>query len=109
MSEISFSDFQKVEMKVGEVIKAEAVPSSKKLIKLQVDFGNEKREAVAGLLDHYNPEELVNKKFVFVTNLKPAKLMGIESNCMILAAEDDRGNAILLKPEKDVEVGSRIR
>jgi methionine--tRNA ligase beta chain len=107
--EISFSEFQKVEMKVGKVLEAEQVPNTKKLIKLQVDFGNEKRQAVTSLLDYYKPEELVNKSFVFVTNLKPAKFMGVESNCMILAAEDNKGNVVLIKPEKEIEPGSLIK
>ncbi|MEM5836632.1 MAG: methionine--tRNA ligase subunit beta [Candidatus Aenigmatarchaeota archaeon] len=107
--EISFSDFQKVEMKVGEVENAEPIPNSRKLIKLQVNFGNEKRQAVAGLLEYYKPEELVGKKFVFVTNLKPVKLMGVESNCMILAADDGKGKIALLQCDKEIEAGSVIR
>lgn len=107
--EISLSDFQKVEMKVGEIKSAEPIPNSKKLIKLQVDFGNEKKQAVAGLLEYYKPEELIGKKFVFATNLKPVKLMGVESNCMILAADDGKGRIALLQPDKDIEVGSVIR
>jgi methionyl-tRNA synthetase len=109
MAEVSFADFQKLEMKVGKVLKAEAVPKSKNLIKLQVDFGNEKRQAVAGLLGYYRPEELVGKSFVFVTNLKPVKLMGTESNCMILAADDGKGRIVLIQTDKDIEVGSQIR
>jgi methionyl-tRNA synthetase len=109
MAEVSFTDFQKLEMKVGKVLEAEPIPNSKKLLKLQVDFGNEKRQAVAGLLEYYKPEELVNKSFVFVTNLKPVKLMGVESNCMILAADNGKGKIVLLQPEKEIEPGSLIR
>jgi len=109
MVEISFADFQKMEMKVGKILEAEAVPNSKNLIKLQVDFGKEKRQAVAGLLGHYKPEELVGNKYIFVLNLKPIKLMGIDSNCMILAADDGKGKIVLLQTDKDVDVGSQIR
>ncbi|MEM5829560.1 MAG: methionine--tRNA ligase subunit beta [Candidatus Aenigmatarchaeota archaeon] len=109
MAEISFADFQKVEMKIGKVLEAEVVPNSKRLIKLQVDFGNERRQAVTSLLEYYKPEELVGKSFVFVTNLKPAKFMGVESNCMILAAEDGKGNIALIQPEKEIEPGTRVR
>jgi len=109
LTEISFPDFQKVEMRIGKILEAEPVPNSKKLIKLQVDFGKEKRQAVAGLLEYYKPEELVGKSFVFVTNLKPVKLMGVESNCMILAADDGKGNIVLIQPERNIEPGSLIR
>jgi len=109
MAEISFADFQKIEMKVGKILEAELIPNSKKLIKLQVDLGTEKRQAVAGLLEYYKPEELVGKSFVFVTNLKPVKLMGVESNCMILAADDGKGKIVLVQPEKEIEAGSLIR
>jgi len=109
MAEVSFADFQKIEIKIGKIIQAEAVTGSKSLIKLQVDFGKEKRQAVAGLLNYYKPEELVNKKYLFVLNLKPIKLMGIESNCMILAADDGKGKIVLVQPEKDIEPGSQIR
>jgi methionine--tRNA ligase beta chain len=109
MAEVSFEDFKKLEMKIGKVLEAEPIPNSKKLLKLQVDFGNEKRQAVAGLLEYYKPEELVNKSFVFVTNLKPVKLMGVESNCMILAADNGKGKIVLLQPEKEIEPGSLIR
>jgi len=109
MVEISFADFQKLEMRVGKILEAEAVPNSKNLIKLQVDFGVERRQAVAGLLNYYKPEQLVGKKYVFVLNLKPIKLMGIESNCMILAADDGKGKIVLLQPDKEIDAGSQIR
>jgi len=105
---VSYEDFSKVEMKVGKVIKVEEIPNSNKLYKLIVDFGNEKRIAVAGIKQQYKPEELVEKKFVFVTNLERRKIMGIESECMILAAEDEK-NIALLQPIKDVKEGSKIK
>jgi len=109
MTEVSFADFQRLEMRVGKILEAETVPNSKNLIKLQVDFGTEKRQAVAGLLNYYKPEELVGKKFVFTTNLKPIKLMGLDSNCMILAADDEKGKIVLVQTDKDIEVGSLIK
>ena len=107
--EVSFEDFLKLEMQVGKVVEAEKVPGSRNLIKMIIDFGSEKRQAVAGLSQYYKPEELVDKQYAFVLNLQRRKFMGVESQCMILAAEDSKGNVILIKPEKDVEVGSQIR
>lgn len=109
LAEISFRDFQKLDLRVGEVVKAEQIAGSRNLIKMIVDFGFEKRQSVAGLLQYYKPEELTTKKFAFILNLERKRFMGVESQCMVLAAEDDKGNVILLKPEKDIEVGSRIR
>ena len=108
MVEISFQEFQKLDMRVGKVLQAEAVAGSRNLIKMIVDFGTEKRQAVAGLLQWYKPESLVGKKYAFLLNLERKKFMGIESQCMIYAAEDIKGNVILIQPEKDVEVGSKI-
>ena len=107
--EIPFNDFMKLELRVGKVEEATLIPESRNLLKLIVDFGSEKRQSVAGLLQYYKPEELVGKKFVFILNLQRRKLMGIESQCMVLAAEDNEGNVILLSPEKDIAAGSRIR
>jgi len=107
--EVSFEDFLKLDMRVGKVVEAEQIPGSRNLIKMIVDFGSEKRQSVAGLLQYYKPEELVDKKYAFVLNLQRKKMMGVESQCMILAAEDTKGNVILIKPEKDVEIGSKIR
>ena len=107
--EIPFDDFVKLDIRVGKVIKAEQIAGSRNLIKMMVDFGSEKRQSVAGLLQYYKPEELVDKKYAFVLNLQRRKFMGVESQCMVLAAEDDKGNVILLKPEKDIGIGSKIR
>ena len=108
MAEIPFEKFKELDMRIGKVIKSEQIPKSRNLIRIEVDFGNQKRQAVTGILGHYTPEELLGKKFVFVLNLERKKFMGIESQCMILAAEDDEGNVVLIKPEKEVEIGSRI-
>jgi methionine--tRNA ligase beta chain len=106
--EISFSEFQKIDLRVGKIIEANAIPDSKKLIKILVDFGAEKRQAVAGLLKYYKPEDLVGKKCVFLLNLQRRMLAGVESQCMILAAEDEAGNVTVLQPEKDIAEGSKI-
>ena len=108
MVEVSFQEFQKLDMRIGKVSQAEAVAGSRNLIKMIVDFGTEKRQAVAGLLQYYKPEQLVGKKYAFLLNLERKKFMGIESQCMVFAAEDTKGNVILLQSEKDIEVGSRI-
>jgi methionine--tRNA ligase beta chain len=106
--EITFADFEKNDLRIGKIVEAIQVPESKKLIKIVVDFGSEKRQAVAGLLKYYKPEELVGKKCVFLLNLQRRMLAGIESQCMILAAEDASGNISLLQPEKDIVEGSKI-
>ena len=106
--EITFADFEKIDLRIGKIIEATQVPDSKKLIKILVDFGSEKRQAVAGLLKYYKPEELVGKKCVFLLNLQRRMLAGIESQCMVLAAEDEAGNVVVLQPEKDIVEGSKI-
>jgi len=106
--EISFEEFQKLDLRVGKIIEANQIPGSRNLIRMIVDFGTEKRQAVAGLLQYYKPENLAGRKCVFILNLQRRKMMGIESQCMILAAEDEKGNVIVLQPEKDIAEGSRI-
>ena len=106
--EVSFAEFQKFDFRVGRIVEATQVPESKKLIKLIVDFGSEKRQAVAGLLKYYKPEELVGKKCVFLLNLQRRMLAGLESQCMVLAAEDAAGKVVVLQPEKDIREGSKI-
>ena len=106
--EISFDDFMKLDLRIGEVEAAEQIPGSRNLLKLIVDFGFENRQCVAGILNYYEPEELVGKKFVFLLNLERRKLMGVESQCMILAAEDSEGNVVLIGPEKDITIGSKV-
>ena len=106
--EISFAEFQKLDLRIGKIMEVTPIPNSKKLIKIIVDFGSEKRQAVAGLLKWYKPEELVGKKCVFLMNLQRRVLAGVESQCMILAAEDSEGNVVVLVPEKDIAEGSKI-
>ncbi len=105
---IDFSDFQRVVLKVGEILEVEEIPKAKKLYKLTVDLGEEKpRTIVAGIKPFYTPEELKNKKVIVVANLKPKKLMGIESQGMLLAANDGE-NFSLLTVEKPVKNGTRV-
>jgi len=108
MAEIPFNEFMKLDMRIGKVVEAKQIAGSKNLIRMIVDFGTEKRQSVAGLLQWYKPEELVDNKYAFILNLQRKKFMGIESQCMIFAAEDKKGNVVLIKPEKDVEIGSKI-
>lgn len=107
---ISFDDFMKVKFRTAKILDAEKVKKSKKLIKLQVDLGNEKRQIVAGIAEHYSPEELIGKTIVVVANLQPAKLMGVESNGMLLAANSPDGKLALITVEGDkIEVGAEVR
>jgi methionyl-tRNA synthetase len=108
VEEVAFAEFEKFDFRVGKIIDATQVLESKKLIKLLVDFGMEKRQAVAGLHKYYKPEELVGKKCVFLLNLQRRIIAGIESQCMILAAEDEVGNVSVLQPDKDLAEGSKI-
>ena len=104
---ITIDTFMNVELRTAKVIAAEAVPKSKKLIKLQVDLGTEQRTILAGIAEAYQPESLVGRTIVIVANLKPAKLMGIESNGMVLAASPEGGKPILVTVE--AEPGWRVR
>jgi len=105
---LTFEEFKKLDLRIGKITEADQIPGSRNLMRLIVDFGIEKRQAVAGLLQWYQPEDLVEKKCLFILNLQKRTVMGVESQCMILAAEDDEGNVTVLQPEKDVVEGSRI-
>ena len=107
--EISIEDFAKLELQIGEIVSCEAVKKSKKLLCSQVKIGNETRQIVSGIKADYSPEEMVGKKVVAITNLKPAKLAGILSEGMILCAEDADGRLSLLTAEKDMPAGAEIR
>jgi methionine--tRNA ligase beta chain len=107
-AEISFDDFKKLDMRIGKITEASHIAGSRNLIKMIVDFGTEKRQAVAGLLQWYKPEDLVGEKGAFILNLQHRTMMGVESQCMIFAAEDGKGNVVVLQPEKDIAEGSRI-
>jgi methionyl-tRNA synthetase len=106
---ISIDDFMKVDLRVAKVLEAEKVPNSRKLVKLKIDVGTEERTLVAGIAEAYEPEQLVGRTIVMVFNLKPAKLMGIESNGMVLAASPDGGKPTLVGFAQDVPPGTRVR
>ena len=107
-AEITFEDFEKLQFQVGEIIACEAVKKSKKLLCSQVKIGSQVRQIVSGIKAHYSPEEMVGKKVMVVTNLKPAKLAGVLSEGMILCAEDAEGNLALMTPEKDMPAGAEV-
>ncbi len=106
--EITYDDFAKLQFQVGEIIACEAVPKSKKLLCSQVRVGSQTRQILSGIKANYSPEEMVGKKVMVVTNLKPAKLAGMRSEGMLLCAEDAEGNLALMKPEKDMPSGAEI-
>lgn len=106
--EISFEDFEKMQFQVGEIIKCEAVPKSKKLLCSQVKIGSQTKQIVSGIRKYYSPEEMVGKKVMVLVNLKPAKLAGVLSEGMLLCAEDAEGNLALMKPEKTMPAGAEI-
>jgi methionyl-tRNA synthetase len=106
--QITLEDFQKIQLKVATVLSAERVPKSEKLIKLQVDLGTEQRQIVAGIGKKYAPEELLGKRIVIVANLKPAKLMGVESQGMVLAAGDAEVKELVCLTS-DVEPGTKVK
>ena len=105
---ITIDDFAKVQLRVGEVLSCEPVKKAKKLLVMQVRVGEEVRQIVSGIAKYYKPEQMVGKKVAVVTNLKPCKLCGVESQGMILAASDDEGNLSVMTPDKDMICGSEI-
>lgn len=106
---LSIDDFMKVELRTAKVLTAEKVPNSRKLVKLTVDVGAEQRTLVAGIAEAYEPEALVGRTVVIVFNLKPAKLMGIESNGMVLAASPEGGKPTLVGFDQEIPPGTRVR
>ena len=106
--EITIDDFDKIQIQVGEVIKCEPVKKAKKLLVSQIKIGAETRQIVSGIAKYYKPEEMVGKKVAVITNLKPCKLCGVESQGMILAAGDDEGNLSVVTVDKDIVAGSEI-
>ena len=106
--EITIDDFDKIQIQVGEVIKCEPVKKAKKLLVSQIKIGTETRQIVSGIAKYYKPEEMVGKKVAVITNLKPCKLCGVESQGMILAAGDDEGNLSVVTVDKDIVAGSEI-
>jgi methionyl-tRNA synthetase len=107
--EASLEEFRRLDLRVAKVLEARAVPNSKKLVQLTIDTGTDQRTIVAGILIEYPPAELVGKHIVVVANLKPSKLMGVESRGMLLAATDSDGRVVLVTPERPAAPGSRVK
>ncbi len=106
---ISLDEFMKIDLRVAKVLAAERVPNSRNLIKIQLDAGTEQRTVVAGIAGAYEADALVGRSLVLVANLKPAKLMGIESNGMVLAASPDDAGPILVTFDGAPVPGTRVR
>lgn len=110
METISIDEFKKVEARIGKVLAAEAVEGSEKLIKLSLDFGEEvPRQILSGIRAWYTPESLIGKQLLFVTNLAPRSMMGLESNGMLMAVDGLDGSPVFLVPETDVAPGAAVR
>ncbi|MFA5392473.1 MAG: methionine--tRNA ligase subunit beta [Candidatus Paceibacterota bacterium] len=108
MDLITYEDFKKLDLRVAKILEAERVENSEKLIKLQIDLGEEKRQIVAGIGKFYNPEDLINKQIVVICNLEPKTLMGLESNGMLLAASNEDQISLLI-PDTEISPGSIVR
>ena len=106
--EIEYADFDKLQLRIGRIIKCEEVPKSKKLLCSQVQIGSEVKQILSGIKQYYSAEEMVGKKVLVLSNLKPATLAGMVSEGMLLCAEDDKGNVVLLSPEKDMPAGAPV-
>jgi len=107
---ISFEEFKKLDLRVAKVIKVEPIESSKNLLRLEIDLGNEKRQIVAGIAQFYQPKDLIGKEIVVIANLEPKILFGLESKGMLLAAEDEeQKKPVLLIPDEKVPPGTKIR
>ena len=104
---ITFNDFEKIDLRVAKITKAECIEGSQKLLRLEIDVGDEKRQLIAGLAKSYEPQNLVGREIVVIANLKPKIIFGFKSQGMLLAADID-GKPILLQPEKDVPPGTKI-
>jgi methionyl-tRNA synthetase len=107
-SRINIEDFARIQLRVGQIREAEKIEGSRKLIRLMVDIGTEMRQVVAGIAEVYNPESLLNRKVILVTNLKPVRLMGVESDGMIVAASVD-GKPVLATFNEEVPNGAMLR
>lgn len=106
---ITIDDFAKVELRVATVLAEEPHPNADRLLVLRIDLGDEQRQLVAGIRAHYQPGELVGKQIVVVANLEPAKLRGIESQGMLLAASDAEGKLAIVSPEKAISPGAKVK
>lgn len=106
---LSIDEFSKVELRVGSVVDARVHPNADRLLVLQVDLGSERRQIVAGIRSQYAPEQLVGRQIVVVANLAPAQLRGVESQGMLLAASDEKGELAIITPERFVSPGARVK
>lgn len=106
---LSFDEFMRIDLRVARIVSAERVPNSRKLVQMRIDLGGEERTIVAGIADAYEAEGLVGRTIAVVANLKPARLMGIESNGMLLAATDDDGRPLLVSFDGSPKPGTRVR
>ena len=107
-NEITYDDFSKLDIRIGTVLAAEKLPKSKKLLKLSIDTGIDKRTILSGISQHFEPEELIGKQVTVLVNLAPRKMMGIESEGMVLMAEDATGDLRLVVPQMEVKDGSEV-
>jgi methionyl-tRNA synthetase len=107
-SEIVYDDFAKLDLRVGTIVSSEKIEKADKLLKLQINLGFETRTIVSGIAQHFKPEEIINKQVVVVANLAPRKMRGIESNGMILMAEDANGKLHFISPENTIDLGSTV-
>jgi len=106
---IDFEQFTGLDLRIGEIIAAERIPKTKKLLKLQVRTGVDERTVVSGIAEHYAPEDVVGKKVTLLLNLEPRKIKGVESQGMVLMAEDAQGNLSFVTPEKGGNPGDAVR
>lgn len=102
---INFEEFQKIDLRVATVLEAEPVEGSERLLKLQIDLGEDKRQLLAGIAQFYSSEDLIGKQIVIVANLEPRKMMGLESQGMLLAAGD---SPVLIVPDKQINPGDKV-
>jgi methionine--tRNA ligase beta chain len=107
MTEIDFSDWEKLDIKIGKVLTCEKVEGADKLLKLEIDFGSETRQVLTGMAEHFEPKHFIGKEIPVLINLKPKKIRGFESQGMILAADED-GKPTLLHPEEEVPPGTEV-
>ncbi|MGB6649279.1 MAG: methionine--tRNA ligase subunit beta, partial [Bacteroidota bacterium] len=106
---ISIDDFARIDLRIGKVVECERVKKSEKLLKINVEVGTERRQIVAGIAKHYTPEDMIGRYVVVVFNLQPAKLMGEESQGMLLAASDEEGRLVTIGPSSEIEHGSVVK
>lgn len=108
MTQVTFDDFSKLDLRVAKIIQIEKIPRKSKIVKGVIDLGEEKRDVIIGGAEYYQPEELVNRKVIVITNLEPRKIAGIESNAMLLAA-DLNDKPFWLTVSEDVPIGTKIK